>query len=590
MKKAINLLYINIVLFCNLVGKPIPQPGENIWYLAARIGTALDQIAVDSSLCCNSTFTVIESTANTLSSKIDLLDANVQDCCTILDSKVDSVQLQLSLCCSSIDTALTRLDGTPLIIPPTGTTITTPGYYCLAADVTLLAGSFVATNTSDVVLDLNQHTITAGEGLSVLAGNNRVTIQNGFIVSSATNGLILTGTNENITLKNLEISSSPNGISCTNQSNLLISNINISDVSNGILPTTCNNTIIQDCNIIGKIDSTSLIGLSFNAGGITAPNNCILINRVKVDTFAIGFNFLNISSLQANDCIACNNWRTGATDAGFIITDTDTTLPQKHILRRCTSQVNASNGFLISQGGSSAAYILVNCAAMGNSTLNTGAGNGFTTTRTNGTFINCISSGMSVGFNCDGGNNNFTGCSAENSSTVGMNVISTKNYFLGCNCNKNGSNGFGSVNTNNVFENCISDNNAANGFSASTAASSNSFVRCVACSDATTGIAVIGNANLITNCMANVNTIGFGSLTLPAGSSTIFQNCTAEGNTTFGFQGSSTNTAVYYLNTANANGTTAGTDNFNTVASPNSAPTSGITSVTRRYGDNLRGI
>src|ERR1700722_1867667 len=182
--KILFKLVATFIIFQIITLLPLSaQAGENVWHLAASLGTAIDLLSSDVSDCCNATFTAINETEFTLSSKLDQYSSDFQDCCGTVDTKIDVARVESSLCCGIIDGGLNTVTSQPLIIVGSGTTINTPGYYCLTSDVALTTNSFIATNTNDVVLDLNSYTVSGGQGLSVLAGNNRITIQNGAIVS-----------------------------------------------------------------------------------------------------------------------------------------------------------------------------------------------------------------------------------------------------------------------------------------------------------------------------------------------------------------------------------------------------------------------
>src|ERR1700730_9540091 len=62
-------------------------------------------------------------------------------------------------------------------------TITSPGTYALAEDLTV-TGTAIQINSSDVVLDLNEHTIFGGAGVLGISVQNAVqdiAIQNGYL-------------------------------------------------------------------------------------------------------------------------------------------------------------------------------------------------------------------------------------------------------------------------------------------------------------------------------------------------------------------------------------------------------------------------
>src|SRR5581483_3538023 len=113
----------------------------------------------------------------TTASKLDL-------CCSTLNSKIDTLIMQdvtisskVDLCCSTINSKVDMLglcNPIPLIIGSAGVSITNSGYYCLAQDVSLTATISIA--ASDVVLDLNNHTINGGFGININSSFDTITI------------------------------------------------------------------------------------------------------------------------------------------------------------------------------------------------------------------------------------------------------------------------------------------------------------------------------------------------------------------------------------------------------------------------------
>ncbi len=593
MKKSI--LYISC-FFLPALGAVSPQPGENIWYLAARIGVELDQISLNNATCCNGTFTTLNAIAHTTCSKLDEFNTDLQDCCTLMASTVDSIDAQISSCCANIDGNLTTTDSNPLIIDPTGTTITAPGYYCLANDVTLSGVNTIAINANDVVLSLNNHTVTGGQGLRVLAGNNRITIQNGAVNSSATSSIALEGTNDSIILKNLIFNSSLTGVIASTQTNLLITQIDMYSVTTGISLITCNNCIVQDCNIIGRIDNSGVVGIVVNPNLESTENNCLTFRRIKADSFSSGFIFRNVSSMLVQDCIACNNLGSNnATDAGFVTNDNSTNFIQKHVFSRCISIINGSHGFLLTGGNNTvrnSSYIVEDCIAIGKTNV---TGNGFNVSRRRGTFNNCKAILMQTGFSVTAGiglNNNFIDCIADKNTSSGFNTAANNATLIRCVASSNASTGMLQSGANNMLESCMSNNNSTGFIISATSAT----INCSTHSN-TIGGFTISSANttpvLLTKCQSTANGAkGFELSTYTSTQNAIVERSFASDNGTNGFNGNgATNNTIFYLNSANNNGTVPATSNFVNLgtASANTPTGISITSASRAYGNNLRG-
>lgn len=585
------LLYLIIYFAFFTENALASQAGENIWHLAAKIGTVVDQLSIDSATCCASTFTTIDSITHTLYSKIDSVNTDLQNCCNTIESTVESAQTQATLCCANIDGNLDTLDVTPIDIVTTGTMITTPGYYCLANDVTLTGTIIIA--SSDVVFDINKHTITGGNGLIVLGGNNRITIQNGAISSSSSIGISLNGTNDSITLKSLTISLCPTGIMCTNQTNLMLSHLALIDITAyGINATACSSTHIKDCAITGTGGSTSA-GVSY-----TSSTGCVFFNNIKVDSFHGGFTLNDVTNLLAQNCVSCNNL--GA--PGFTISSSSSE-HQNIILKKCTSINNASDGFNISGANdpeNDSAYIFEECNAIGSKLSS--SGDGFSINRPRGTFYKCNANQMNNGFNnfvSSSANCNFIGCVAENNSESGFLMNSSQNYFFMCTASNNSSTGFQFSSGANAADSCLSNYNgtSTNAGSGFTFSGQGLAANCTGNNNKTAGF--MGNSSkanlciLFTQCVASGNLQNGYDLSnfvgTAATNTAITEKCYAGGNNTNGFNGNSTtNTAIFYLDTANNNGASQTVNNFSSIGS-NSASNASITAGSRPYGINLHG-
>src|ERR1700722_8632214 len=86
-----------LTLFNSIQATPInPQPGENLWYLTAQIGNAIDELSLNQAACCVDIISKIDSLTN-----------------------IDIILSGTSLCMPL-----------PLTVLPSGTTISTSGVYC----------------------------------------------------------------------------------------------------------------------------------------------------------------------------------------------------------------------------------------------------------------------------------------------------------------------------------------------------------------------------------------------------------------------------------------------------------------------------
>src|SRR3990167_9280469 len=107
-----------------------------------------------------------------------------------LDEKVENV---LDKVCSILEELGSACDAQPIAGP---TTITVSGSYCLTDDFMVASGDGITIDASNVVLDLNAHTIMGGSGdngVIVLAGNKKVKIFNCIICNMDQHGILLEG-------------------------------------------------------------------------------------------------------------------------------------------------------------------------------------------------------------------------------------------------------------------------------------------------------------------------------------------------------------------------------------------------------------
>jgi len=122
-------------------------------------------------------------------------------------------------------------------------TISSPGVYCMSNDATFTNGAAITVNSSDVTIDMQNHTLNAGS-------------------NSGTTGIVINGGLSNITIKNGSI---------TNPTVACISN----DSSTSLLQ----NIIIQNMNFSVIGGTTSYPGILIQQNSLTAQFNSILIEN-----------------------------------------------------------------------------------------------------------------------------------------------------------------------------------------------------------------------------------------------------------------------------------------------------------------------
>jgi parallel beta-helix repeat protein len=383
-----------------------------------------------------------------------------------------------------------------------GYTISTPGVYCLGESGTkTTAGNAITIAADNVVLDLNNHTITMVStfaAISISGTQNNITIKNGSINTDA-NGIDAIGTITQLTILDMVISK------------------NSSPIANSI-------GINLDTNVSN-----------------------ILIERCQVNDLEIGF-FIRASNCVLNDCIARNS--ISGTTALFII---DGSGNDGTVFNNCTAINSNTDGFRVSK-----ACIFNNCTATGCS------GIGFWVAGGNGcTFNNCIAAFTgNHGFLLQAGISTLKCCIAKNNAFNGFQITSSGNILCNCLATENQSDrGFSIVGgSNNQLIECKATNNTGHGFLMQNNAAKNVLYHCVASGNGTGAQIVLGaTQNTIIKCSFSNNGVGLDAQSTNSSLNKYIGN-KAVGNTT-GFRrtATATNTDLFaancsYKNTTNYSG------------------------------------
>lgn len=449
----------------------------------------------------NGSFTAISEINNTLTICCDAIQNDFQATFSIINS--------LSFLC------LFPCSAIPITAP---FTISTPGYYCLAAD----GSGPITINASNVTLDLNNHILAgsgvgSGAGIIINSGGNRI-VKNGKITNFDT-AVICHGT-LNTFVTTLEIDTcfmqAINIISsvATYLDRILIRNITdtgvqFSGVNNsanilkkvavigaqqGFVLTNFFNGLLLECDAIDCISSvtrgTTLNGFVINNGDSNEFDTCSVSNFVS--SRSRGFAFNNASNIILKNCTVEN-----------LIT-----LP---ILS------NEVIGF--DCPSSSTNIQLWSCSILGaqSSTACTGyefAGN--TITANNCSAQECTSLGLSAGtgFDVTGINISLTNCQAYSNSDNGFNAVANNPVLIQlCQAGFNTNNGF-IIGASATTGNCSSFDNSV-GFNAP----SNAIIyNCFASKNGTNYVATVPNTE---NANAQVNKAAPG-LTGPFAGGNIF--------------------------------------------------------------------
>jgi len=363
----------------------------------------------------------------------------VLDSCAVLtcDSGqllVNGIPVNLGIDCNAI----------PLTVGVGGALINSPGYYCLTQDVPNLTSPIII-NSSDVTLDLNNHTITPTiytDGIHVSQMYSRITIKNGSIVMSTpgATGINLYGT--------------------TNDNDFHIHDVTIDFADLGI--------------------QTENVGLA----------NLDIARVIVTNALAAGFSISGASNVTISECQASGD---GEGTIGFDITGVSSS---STLLNSCVAANNSGNGFLIT--GSN--VTLTNCVAQGNAGfVGAGEGNaGFALlSGANIMLAHCIANfnntyPNSYGFYINVSSATLTNCTALGNTNDGFYLDNSANNIVLENCVANFNTGSGFANASrdsgNLFSfiSCIAQNNTVSGFDVSASSPS-------------------GGSGLIKSCIAEGN-------------------------------------------------------------------------------------
>jgi len=315
--------------------------------LTALTGSNLDSVADKLIEICSLSEIVI--------SKVEIIDSetdHILESLSDLDQIVNVVSIHDAIICSKLIRIESKIDAccpcdfsiTQADIPYT---ITQPGVYCLAEDVTFVAGDAITISTSCVTLDLQEHTIlgdaSAVDGIVINNNMVDVTVQNGN-VKNIFKGVNALGGNERITVRDMHFWFTQNGIRLTSSSSCLIENCNSYFGANGFqFEGTALNIVVKDC--IGADNDSS--GFLVLAGSAIAFYNCQAQGNV------FGFTIIGDQCLLDN-CLAANNSSNGFNVSGSA---------DQTIIRSSEAQNNGGDGFIVS---SSSNTEIRDCSSVGN--------------------------------------------------------------------------------------------------------------------------------------------------------------------------------------------------------------------------------
>ncbi len=360
----------------------------------------------------------------------DLADTtdNVEQKACDIESKVDDLietsQTIEQKVCVPCDFIITSAD----INPGADTfTITEPGVYCLAQNVTNPnpRSPIIDIRVECVTLDLHDHAIEGGPGADpgiLVCGVGNVTIKDGIVKGAVT------------------------GIKVLNSDGpVMISNIKVTDGDAGISIVSSKNVVVEECN-------ASRNGSSFGFGVDGDSSGCIFRNCVGISNSFDGFRMEGgTEDCTFDNCFAANN-----SESGFGVRDNS----ENCVFNNCFAGGNSDVGFLVRNDARACRFN--NCVAGDNNAAGFGIeANGLCC------LINCKAIGdenQDEGFNITSDNNVLEFCSAQGNKREGFKIDGNSNTLRSSQAIDNGFAGFAIVgydpaNVHNLIRECVAINN-----------------------------------------------------------------------------------------------------------------------------------
>ncbi len=314
----------------------------------------------------------VDVTESILCEKLEDLDQDLSSSSDTIISHIDVVQ---SLFCSKIE-ELGGFSASPCcdvlitqsMIP---FTISTPGAYCVAENLSLsVEGTVITIDSDNVTLDLCGH---------VIAGDNE---------SEAT-GIFCGGEQSKIVIKNGYICDFEFGIDFDTVALFTIKNI-------GIIPST-------------EEELSSVVGLRLDSCLAGMVSN-VFVTNLSQNSIAVGIKMSSTASVMLFDCGVTNN------NIGFCLEES-----QNNFFKKCFANNNRADGFSISNSESDSGNNVFKCCIANNNGTES-SGDGFIISASNNNvFRNCFAeSNARDGFNVSGQDNEVTSCSTIDNGRIGI--------------------------------------------------------------------------------------------------------------------------------------------------------------------------
>lgn len=410
--------------------------------------TALQDFKNTLTTCCAETTVEFQATWTTLAADFNAVFTAISDFETTLTSCCTAIQIDfqgtftvvnaLSALCLNLCSAL------PVTAP---IIISTPGFYCLAADGT---GSIII-NADNVTLDLNNHTLSGGglgfgSGIVINAGSNRI-------------------------IKNGKIRNFDTGISCTDSINTFITGVALDTCfTQAVLATNCSSSNFED------ISARNITGIALQFSGLNNQTNSM--KSITVAQAEQGFVLASFFNGLLQDCevLDCaSSIAAGTTFNGFVINEGSSNQFVQCTVKNFSS--SRSRGFAFNDAAN---ITLKQCSVKNIITtalsLLEVIGFDCTASSTNIQLFECSvvsaqSSGESTGYVLEGSTITAQACLAENcvSTTTnagnGFEISGSDISLTQCQAFENDNIGFSSQSNNpNLIQFCQSGFNSTAGF------------------------------------------------------------------------------------------------------------------------------
>lgn len=427
--------------------------------------TVLNDIIKTVTFDSNGTLTVINSCCNAI-----LIDFN--SVFTVLTDINSTITIDFSGTFTALAALQSLCNITSTIPEPTAEiiiVISNPGYYCLTEDFPF---AFFIT-TSNVTLDLNDHTLSGFLGVSI--GNvDNVKVMNGTI-NNILEGVAVSASS-NVILSNLFIANTTVGIEVTDSISTLIQDVTITGTVNqlGVFLFEVDDVQCKRVNLINFGGMVGIGTIDIPAPGFGVSNSlfedCQILNSNSVMEIFNGFVIIEgdnnrfIRCSVKNTVINFNESEPINKCFGFLLDSNNSFLDGCVVDTMLSGPVVPAFGFAI--GGNNA--ILKNCVVNNfQSQLSTG----FIISGPNSLLINCLAQDLAepaLGFLIQADNVILLDCKAQFVFGEGFSMLQTQTsvVFLNCIAQSPGLIGFG-ITPGTVLGNCVAINSTINGFAGS---------------------------------------------------------------------------------------------------------------------------